>query len=124
MNSNTNSATHISHVTLPQHSYPSSDARREAELRRAEANWENEGGDCSGFNGRSNYMAAPSRGTRELESQAERVTAMMAALSSDYANGRVGLRHNTFEHRSRVLRQEHAKLEAMRERHTLHERER
>ena len=39
---------------------------------------------------------------------------MTAALSGDFANGRVGERHNGYEHRSRVLRQMASRLAAMR----------
>ena len=39
---------------------------------------------------------------------------MTAAFSSDFVNGRVGEHHNTFEHRSRVLRQMTESLAAMR----------
>jgi len=37
------------------------------------------------------------------------VRRMASALFDDFANGRVGTRSNTFEHRSRVLRQLAAK---------------
>lgn len=43
------------------------------------------------------YSAAP-------ESSAERVASMDSRLSADLANGKVGAHHNTYEHRSRVLR--------------------
>lgn len=39
---------------------------------------------------------------------------MAAAFSSDFIGGLVGKRHNTFEHRSRVLRQMTAELASMR----------
>lgn len=39
---------------------------------------------------------------------------MTADFSSDFANGRVGERHNGYEHRSRVLRQMAGRLAAMR----------
>lgn len=31
--------------------------------------------------------------------------AMQARFEADFANGRIGQRHNTFQHRQRVLRQ-------------------
>ena len=34
-----------------------------------------------------------------------RLTAMRADFLADFADGRIGRHHNTFEHRSRVLRQ-------------------
>ena len=39
---------------------------------------------------------------------------MTAVFSSDFVNGRIGARHNTYEHRSRVLRQMTGRLAAMR----------
>ncbi|MBX9882965.1 MAG: hypothetical protein K2X73_13450 [Sphingomonas sp.] len=39
---------------------------------------------------------------------------MSAALSSDFSNGRVGERHNTYQHRTRVLRRMTEELAAMR----------
>jgi len=39
---------------------------------------------------------------------------MTAAFSTDFVNGRVGERHNGYEHRSRVLRQMAGRLAAMR----------
>lgn len=44
---------------------------------------------------------------RSLKSSVDR---MDRALSADFANGLVGARHNTYQHRLRVLRQMTAKL--------------
>lgn len=44
---------------------------------------------------------------------------MTAAFSSDFVNGRIGARHNTYEHRSRVLRQMTGRLASMRARDAL-----
>jgi hypothetical protein len=41
---------------------------------------------------------------------------MIAAFSGDFVNGRAGEHHNTYEHRSRVLRQMAGSLAAMRAR--------
>ena len=40
-----------------------------------------------------------------LASLDTQVRRMSGTLSCDFANGRIGERHNTFEHRSRLLRQ-------------------
>jgi hypothetical protein len=40
---------------------------------------------------------------------------MTLSLSRDFVDGRIGMRHNTFQHRSRVLRQLTAELALMRE---------
>lgn len=40
---------------------------------------------------------------------------MTASFSTDFADGRIGQRHNTFGHRSRVLRQMAGQLATMRE---------
>ncbi len=39
---------------------------------------------------------------------------MTASFSRDYVSGQMGTRHNTYQHRSRVLRQLGAQLAAMR----------
>jgi len=41
----------------------------------------------------------------DLASLDAQVRRMSGTLSCDFANGRIGERHNTFEHRSRLLRQ-------------------
>lgn len=44
---------------------------------------------------------------------------MTASLSSDFAGGLVGQHHNTFTHRTRILRQMTVRLAAMRARDAL-----
>ena len=49
------------------------------------------------------HFPDPTRATAaSLDAQVRR---MSGTLSCDFANGRVGERHNSFEHRSRLLRQ-------------------
>ena len=49
------------------------------------------------------HFPDPTRATAaSLDAQVRR---MSGTLSCDFANGRVGERHNGFEHRSRLLRQ-------------------
>ena len=50
----------------------------------------------------------------EVDGLAAALADMTASFSSDFANGRVGERHNGYEHRSRVLRQMAGRLAAMR----------
>lgn len=50
----------------------------------------------------------------EADALAAALADMTASFSSDFVDGRVGKRHNTFEHRSRVLRQMTGSLAAMR----------
>ncbi len=61
---------------------------------------------------------APVAATKSVGSDADALEAalvdMTATFSDDFANGRVGKRHNTYEHRSRVLRQMKGRLAAMR----------
>lgn len=63
---------------------------------------------------------AANRATSPAGSEADALEAaladMSAAFSSDSVNGRVGERHNTYEHRARVLRQMTGSLAAMRAR--------
>ena len=44
---------------------------------------------------------------------AEQVRVLESTLASDFANGRVGMRYNSYAHRSRVLRQQKAKLDLL-----------
>lgn len=61
---------------------------------------------------------ATATGSAALEADAleAALADMTAAFSSDFVAGRVGERHNTYEHRSRVLRQMTGSLAAMRAR--------
>lgn len=63
---------------------------------------------------------APVTATESAGSEADALEAaladMTAAFSDDFVNARVGERHNTYEHRSRVLRQMTGSLAAMRAR--------
>ena len=76
-----------------------------------EGSWENEGGNLAGG-------APASRGhaysVSEVEAFEGQVRSMETTLASDFAGGRIGQRYNTYEHRSRVLRQQQAKLDEMR----------
>ena len=57
---------------------------------------------------------SPGPGTDEANALEAALCAMTETLSSDFIDGRVGRHHNTFEHRSRVIRQLAAKLAIMR----------
>ena len=63
---------------------------------------------------------APVAATESAGSEADALEAaladMTAAFSDDSVNARVGERHNTYEHRSRVLRQMTGSLAALRAR--------
>lgn len=74
--------------------------------REALDNWLNEGGhlSTSAGAGRNDLPALPSK--------EEALRDMAALFVSDFANGRVGQHHNTFQHRARILRQLTAKLRA------------
>lgn len=52
----------------------------------------------------------------QLEADAMEATLrdMSASFSRDYVAGRMGVRHNTYQHRARVLRQLTAQLAALR----------
>ena len=84
----------------------------DAEERRALESWSNEGGYCPAdpnVRGRP-IIFASSAVQKSLKDQVER---MGSALAADFANGLVGTHYNTFQHRSRVLRQMTATLNAM-----------
>ena len=88
----------------------SSAARRDAARSLREDNWENEGGHLAGARPVIACCAISANG-EALEAQ---VNALESTLASDFADGRVGMRYNTYAHRSRVLRQQKAKLDALR----------
>jgi hypothetical protein len=58
--------------------------------------------------------ATPALSASDVETLEAQVRRMESKLASDFADGRVGTRYNTYAHRSRVLRQQKAKLEAVR----------
>lgn len=69
--------------------------------------------------GQHTPVASPGHGASEADALAAALVDMTAVFSSDFANGRIGERHNTYEHRSRVLRQMAGSLAAMRARDAL-----
>lgn len=89
----------------------SSAARRDASRSVREENWENEGGRVAGPSG---AIASCAISANDVEVFEAKVNAMESTLASDFAAGRVGTLYNTYAHRSRVLRQQKAKLDALR----------
>jgi len=77
------------------------------------ANWENEGGHLAG---RHSIVPLPALSSCEVERLQVQVNLASIKLVNDFANGRVGLRYNTYAHRARVLRLQKAELGAMRTR--------
>jgi hypothetical protein len=76
--------------------------------------WENEGGFvCGTVPARPLQAKNSSSTTDEVDALDSQVSRVARALASDYSEGRTGIRYNTFQHRSRVLRQMRARLEAM-----------
>ncbi|NIJ34064.1 hypothetical protein [Sphingomonas oligoaromativorans] len=90
-------------------------ARRDAD-QSPEESWENEGGHLPRLDRASGSSGAFTTADGEIERLTTEVRLMASTLSRDFASGRVGTRYNTYAHRSRVLRQLTAKLDAMRER--------
>ena len=66
--------------------------------------------------GQSVPVTAPGLPGSEADALEVALADMTAAFSSDFVSGRIGARHNTYEHRSRVLRQMTGRLAAMRAR--------
>jgi hypothetical protein len=89
----------------------SSAARRDAARSLREDNWENEGGHIASP---SSAIASFLISASDVEALEAQVNAMESTLASDFADGRVGMRYNTYAHRSRVLRQQKAKLNVLR----------
>lgn len=89
----------------------SSDLRGDPSRCLREDNWENEGGHLAAA---KLVIASSAISAGDVEVLAAQVNVMESTLASDFANGRVGTRYNTYAHRSRVLRQQKAKLDALR----------
>lgn len=87
----------------------SSNARDHARSLR-EDNWENEGGHLASEGPR---IASSAISANDVDALAEQVRVLDSTLASDFANGRVGMRYNSYAHRSRVLRQQKAKLDLL-----------
>lgn len=83
---------------------PALGARSKSEMERQSAveNWENEGGYFPEFARLRNTSALV---IAELDQLAAEIDQLTKALASDFANGRVGKRYSTYQHRSRVIRQ-------------------
>lgn len=80
----------------------------------SEDSWDNEGGHLPRLDSGNRSTATATTADVEIETLATEVHLLANTLSRDFANGRVGTRYNTYGHRSRVLRQLTAKLDAMR----------
>lgn len=76
----------------------------------SEENWENEGGHLAAARP---AIACSPISVRDVDMLEAQVNDMESALASNLANGRLGIRYNSYAHRSRVLRQQQAKLEAL-----------
>jgi len=96
----------------------SSDALGDPARSLREDNWENEGGHLSAARP---VIASCAISASDVEVLAAQVNVMESTLASDFANGRVGTRYNSYAHRSRVLRQQKAKLDALRARFLVQE---
>jgi len=65
--------------------------------------------------GQPAQVTAAGRPRSEADALEAALGDMVATFSSDFVDARVGERHNTYEHRSRVLRQMAGQLARMRE---------
>ena len=84
--------------------------RGDAERSLREDNWENEGGHLAGVKSPAATLALSANDVETLEAQVRRTE---SKLAGDFSDGRVGMRYNTYEHRSCVLRQQKAKLDVL-----------
>lgn len=78
--------------------------------------WENEGGSIRHPTTSLQSSASPPSQHEKAKDLAERICSMSDQLFHDFADGRVGQRFNTYEHRSRVIRRMTAELRML-ERH-------
>lgn len=77
-------------------------SKPEMERQSAVENWENEGGRFPEFAPLRHPSSVVVTGPDQLADEIDQLT---KALASDFANGCVGKRYNTYQHRSRVIRQ-------------------
>jgi hypothetical protein len=86
----------------------------ERPLSGAWQRWENEGGRLSDENP-VRRVRTPERaiGRDEIAELDAEIHRLRRRLSRDFANGLVGNRYNTYQHRSRIIRQLSAKLDAL-----------
>lgn len=89
----------------------SSGVRGDAARSLREDSWENEGGHLATV---KFPTATPALSANDVETLEAQIRRMESKLASDFAEGRVGMRYNTYAHRSRVLRQQKAKLDVLR----------
>ena len=81
-------------------------SRHEADRRSAVESWENEGGHFPEFAPIRNPSAAvPEPSATDSATQRAEIESLTRKLADDFANGRVGKRYSTYQHRARVIRQ-------------------
>lgn len=77
-----------------------------AERRSAVEGWENEGGHFPAFTPcRNPRPAASEPAATDCDTQRAEIDWLTRKLADDFANGRVGKRYSTYQHRMRVIRQ-------------------
>lgn len=79
--------------------------RDKARTRDAEDGWDNEGGHLPSSRPVSIIPSDASPVVRDQAAASAELAAMRAQFLADFAGGTMGRRHNTYQHRSRVLRQ-------------------
>jgi len=84
---------------------PSVSADGESARHVAMQRWENEGGHLRESRNVAITPTSVSLAIAEPDPSDVRLLAMRAEFLADFAGGRMGQHHNTFQHRSRVLRQ-------------------
>jgi hypothetical protein len=84
---------------------PTASARGEPAGHAATQRWENEGGHLPESRRAAITPTSVSLAVAEPEPGDSRLLAMRARFLADFADGTMGRHHNTFQHRSRVLRQ-------------------
>ena len=78
----------------------SRDVRGDDARSLREDNWENEGGHLAGV---KFPTSTPALSVNDVETLEAQVSLMESKLISDFADGRVGMRYNTYAHRSRAF---------------------
>lgn len=91
-----------SEISLPDDA--AGDRPAEPKTRVAVENWENEGGHFPSLPSLVTVPSNVSSPVRDQTSESPELALMRAKFLADFSGGTMGQHHNTYQHRSRVLR--------------------
>lgn len=92
-------------TTATEHPLTKRRLPRQSKARKAVERWENEGGQFPSPPRTAVIASDVSPLVRDQAADSEDLASMRAKFIADFAGGSMGQHHNTYEHRSLVLRQ-------------------